>query len=137
MPPPRRTPPWGYAVLAGYLLAMAVLVLWPDGLAVGRVNVLAHDVLQRAGMPAPMTPARWEIVFNVLVCIPPTVLAMVLWPRSRWWWWAALGAGLSLTVELVQWRYLPARSPDLSDIAANTTGAVLGALIGEALRTRL
>jgi VanZ family protein len=38
-------------------------------------------------------------------------------------------------VELVQWRYLPERSPELSDVVANTLGAGAGALLGRRWRS--
>lgn len=121
-------------MLAGYLLGLALLVLWPEGANVTRANVLVTRGLWRLGAPHWMSPAFWQVVNNVLVCVPAGILAMVLWPRSRGWWWVLLAGTLSLGVELVQWRYLPSRTPSVLDVLANTTGAGLGVLIGERLR---
>lgn len=121
-------------MLAGYLLGLAVLVLWPEGANVTRANVLFTRVFWAAGAPRWMSPNFWQLVNNVLVCMPAGALAMVLWPRSRGWWWVLLAGTLSLGVELVQWRYLPARTPSVLDVLANTTGAGLGVVLGVHLR---
>ncbi len=130
----RRVPWWGYVVLAGYLVGLAVLVLWPEGATVTHVNMLVAAGFQRLGAPAWMSPAFWEVVNNILVGVPAGALAMVLWPRSRGWSWILLAAALSLCVELVQWRYLPSRTPSVLDVLANTTGAAVGVAIGAQLR---
>lgn len=130
----RRVPWWGYAVLAGYLVGLAILVMWPEGSTVTRANMLVAGAFRRLGAPDWMSPAFWEVVNNVLVCVPAGALAMVLWPRSRGWSWILLAATLSLCVELVQWRYLPSRTPSVLDILANTAGAGVGVAIGAQLR---
>ncbi|MBA2696817.1 MAG: VanZ family protein [Ornithinimicrobium sp.] len=121
-------------MLAGYLLGLAVLVLWPEGDTVTRGNLLVTRAFLRLGAPEWMSPEFWQLVNNVLVCVPAGALAMVLWPRSRGWWWVLLAGTLSLGVELVQWRYLPARTPSVLDVLANTTGAGLGVILGLHLR---
>lgn len=121
-------------MLAGYLLGLAMLVLWPEGATVTRANGLVAGAFRRLGAPGWMSPAVWETINNVLVCVPAGALAMVLWPRSRGWSWVALAATLSLCVELVQWRYLPSRTPSPLDVLANTAGAALGVAIGAQLR---
>lgn len=121
-------------MLAGYLLGLAMLVLWPEGANVTRVNVLVTRAFWRLGAPAWMSPGFWQVVNNVLVCVPAGALAMVLWLRSRGWWWVLLAGTLSLAVELVQWRYLPSRTPSILDVLANTAGAGLGVWVGLGLR---
>lgn len=129
-----RIPWWGYAVLAGYLVGLAVLVLWPQGADVTRANMLVARGFARLGAPGWMSPEFWQVVNNVLVGVPAGALAMVLWPRSRGWWWVLLAGALSVSVELVQWAYLPARFPSLLDVLANTAGAGLGVLLGALVR---
>jgi glycopeptide antibiotics resistance protein len=52
------------------------------------------------------------------------------WPRILWQEWAVFGLVGAVAVELLQGLLLPDRSADFSDIVANGTGAVLGAVVG-------
>lgn len=132
----RTRPWWAVAILVGYLIGMALLVTWPDAHELGRIHLRLREIYIRLGAPASLSSGFWEFVHNVLLCIPPTAAAMVLWRRSRWWQWSLLGLLLSVGVELVQARYLPGRSPQIEDIVANSLGALIGSLLGAWWRAR-
>ncbi len=134
---PRRVPWWAYAGLAAYLAALLVLVLWPEGSRLFRVQLQLGEWLWTVVPYSWMPFDRLSFVLNVLVAVPAAALAMVVVPRSQWWHWALLAGVLSLGVELVQWRYLPQRSPELADLVANTLGAGAGALLGQRWRPRI
>lgn len=129
-------PLWAYAVLAAYLVAMLLLVTWPDATPLTTVNLWLRALYIRLGAPASLSSGFWEFVHNVLVCLPPTAAAMLLWRRSRWWHWTLVAGVLSVGVELVQARYLADRTPQLDDVAANTLGAMAGSLVGLWWRAR-
>jgi glycopeptide antibiotics resistance protein len=130
-----RAPWWTYAVLVAYLAGLLVLVLWPEGSLLFRLQLQLGEWLWTVVPYSWMPFERLSFVLNALVAVPASALAMVLLPRSRWWHWALLAGVLSVGVELVQWRYLPERSPELSDVVANTLGAGAGALLGRRWRS--
>lgn len=130
-----RAPWWAYAVLVAYLAGLLVLVLWPEGSLLFRLQLQLGEWLWTVVPYSWMPFERLSFVLNALVAVPAAALAMVLLPRSRWWHWALLAGVLSVGVELVQWRYLPERSPELSDVVANTLGAGVGALLGRRWRS--
>lgn len=68
-----------------------------------------------------------ERTSNALMFAP---LGAVLTALTRRWWLAVLIAlVLSAGVELAQAEFLPERTASLSDVIANTSGAVVGALV--------
>lgn len=124
-------PWWAVLLLLGYLVAMAVVVGWPDGWAVNRLIVRIYYDLGAMGMPwGPMGPDDLAMLLNVLICIPPVIAAMHVLPRSPWWLWVVLGFLLSCAVELTQFYSGIGRDGSVVDIALNTTGALIGGLIG-------
>jgi len=67
-----------------------------------------------------------EVIANVLLFVPLGALLVVCLPR-RWWWLAlVIGVSVSGAAELVQAVALPERMASVSDVVANTIGAVIG-----------
>lgn len=122
------------AVLVVYLVGMVMAVGWPDGWAVNRLIVRVHYRVLGLGVPLPWGPDTSAVLLNVLACIPPVALAVVLLPRVRWWWWVLVALLLSVAVELTQG--LIGRRTEVSDVVANTVGALLGGLLGDVLLRR-
>ncbi|NYG54707.1 VanZ family protein [Nocardioides perillae] len=92
------------------------------------------EALRSVGVPEGLTtPARAELVANVLVVTPLPVLAAAARLRraGRWGWrhWTAWAFVASLSVEAVQALVLPARSATHVDVVANTTGGLLGGVL--------
>lgn len=123
--------------LAAYLLGLMFMLLVPwgdvpswslDHLARVAAHLGAPDVL--------LGPTRVEFGANVLVIVPVVVAAAWLLPRVRWSEWTAYGFIASLGVEAVQALVLSGRLATFSDVVANTTGALIGAVIGSALHQR-
>ncbi|MBX3146613.1 MAG: VanZ family protein [Gemmatimonadales bacterium] len=73
-----------------------------------------------------------DVVQNIALFVP---LGFVVAFAGRWQP-VLIGAGLSLSVELLQ-QLLPARSPSLIDLVTNTLGAGLGGLVYQAIRRTL
>lgn len=126
------------AVLLGvYVVLLLVALFSPSnsqqsGMVVWLSHVLAHlDVPWRY-----RTFDRLEVVMNVLIIAPVTFLGSILRPSYSWRDWTALGFVLSGLVELAQGLLLSGRQASFSDVVANTSGALLGALVFLALSSR-
>lgn len=121
-------------VLVAYAGVGTVLLLWPDGWALNRINVDVYVFLRRNGGPQWATPEDVAVALNCLIFIPVGAFLSLALPRLRWWHVGAAGFGLSLAVEVAQWTLLPGRSPEVVDLVANTLGAALGAVIVAVIR---
>ena len=68
-------------------------------------------------------------LLNVLLFVPLGFLLPVLWKRFRSFLWTGLfGLSFSLAIELLQ--LLTLRATDVNDLMTNTTGTILGWLLG-------
>ena len=125
----------GLAVV--YVLFLAFTVFWPSAeYATGTVDV-ATDFLHSLGAPGWITDSWMQFLANIVLFIPLSLLGSVLLDRWGWRFWLGAGFAASACIELAQLIFLGGRSPTLLDVLANTLGAVAGALIAVALRTRL
>jgi glycopeptide antibiotics resistance protein len=112
-------------------LAVITITFWPTPvdrpfhLAIGRVLATLH----RHGLPHWVTYAAIESASNVVMFVPIGALIAILVRRSLWWVSGVLGLLASVCIELSQLIFLPARYASLGDIAANTSGALLGGVI--------
>ncbi|MBW8172589.1 VanZ family protein [Ornithinimicrobium sp. Arc0846-15] len=122
------------AALVAYTGVGAVLLLWPNGWTLNRINVDVYVFLRGNGGPLWATPEDVAVALNCLIFIPAGAFLSLALPRLRWWHVAAAGFGLSLSVEVAQWALLPGRSPEVIDLVANTLGAALGAVIVAGVR---
>lgn len=114
-------------VLLLYPLAAGALLLTSDGWAVNRLNVRIWYALTGAvGLREQIPPEMFAALANVALFVPFFAALAVLVPA---WWWVAVGAGLSIAVELYQGE-IGTREQDLADILANTAGAALGVGLG-------
>jgi VanZ family protein len=123
----------GVVVLAG-VLVVALLPSRVDG-GVERPIRAFIDQLQAGGAPAWVNYDLVDFVANIGFFVPIGLIAALLLPRRVWWLAIPIGLGLSTALELGQALFLPERYASVTDVLANTLGAVLGALIGMALRT--
>jgi len=123
-------------VLTAYVVGLAALLLWPSGTDINRLNVDLYVFLLRRGAPHWLTPPWYAAALNVLLLAPLTCVATLVVERVPWWVWALAGGLLSLAVEAAQATLVPGRVASWADVAANTAGAVLGALVGLWLRRR-
>lgn len=121
----------GAAVLAG-ALAIGLLPTRVDG-GVERPIRAFIDSLQAAGAPAWVNYDLVDFVANIGFFVPIGLIAALLLPWRLWWLAIPIGAALSGALELGQALFLPQRYASLTDILANTLGAVVGALIAAAI----
>jgi len=77
-----------------------------------------------------------EIAANVLLFVPLGVLVARILGVRLWWGGVVAGFLLSVLIELCQSAFLPARFPSIADVAANTLGATLGAVLALLLMLR-
>jgi len=123
-----RTRIWAWRALGAIVVGVVLITFWPTPvdkpfhLALGRLIATLH----RHGMPHWITYSVVEFSANIVLFVPVGVLiALLAWP-SLWWVSGLLGLVASLTIELTQSLFLPMRFASVGDIAANTTGALLG-----------
>lgn len=112
------------AVAGGYLVALGLIAFWPS-----RVSAPFNDELHWLERWIPGSFATLEFSANTALFIPVGLLLGLLLPRTLWWAVGLAGLGASFGIEFGQALLLPARVASLSDIIANTAGAVLGLVI--------
>lgn len=113
------------------LAAIAVLTLGrPLDPQVERLNLIPfRDLLWAVGGQVEPAVAVTELVANVLLFVPLGLALAVRHPRASTWWIAGIAAAVSLAVEGAQAIMNTGRLADITDVLANTTGAVLGAAL--------
>jgi VanZ family protein len=133
--PTQRAAGWG---LIAYVFLVGLLSLWPTPVDRDGAALLLKGLrkLHRWGVPTWVDYGFVESASNVLLFVP--LGALVVWLLGRRYWWAGPAAGILLSSlgELAQFFFLPARYPTLADVAANTLGATLGALLSLLAMTR-
>jgi len=112
-----------------YLAVLAVLVLDPSQEAPGQSLSLVSRVLDAVGLSVPVGSSSLEVASNVALFVPWGLLGLLLWPWLRVLGWTGAGAVVSVSIELSQLLFLPDRFATVSDLGANTAGALFGAVI--------
>ncbi|WP_341955050.1 VanZ family protein [Microbacterium sp. LWH13-1.2] len=130
-PPPRRLTR-GIAIVLGipFLAGLALLTLTPARVEETMPNLLdlVLSAAHRLGWES-LDFTRLEIIANVLVFVPVGILAFVLVPRRLWPLAVILGPALSLSIEIAQRVALPHRAATVTDVIANSGGALIGVFI--------
>lgn len=126
-----------WLALAITAAAILVITFWPTP-----VDAQAHDGLQKAlttlhevGVPKAVDYNFVEVSSNGIMFLPLGALIAMLLPLRRWWIAILVGCATSSLIELIQLLFLPQRFASLTDIAANTTGALVGAAVVAAIRS--
>lgn len=135
---------WGIRRVAAVLLvtyigAAAAIVLWPTPVDGGLKSQLKGAILQLqdAGAPHFVNYGFIESAANVVFFVPLGVLVTVMLARSKWWVAPLVGSTLSTAAEVAQLLFLPHRFATLADVAANTSGAIIGTVAVLAARGTL
>ena len=107
--------PWTRAALVAWVLVILAVTVLPRWWA---------EAADAAARPTPTSEDYYDVVGNIALFVPlgaGLALLRLPWRRA-----VALGAALSVAIELVQ--LLPAldRASQWHDVAANTGGAALG-----------
>lgn len=122
--------------LALYLLLVFAVTMSPtpidQGYEASIDRVLA--VLHRNGVPDWFGYNKLEFSANVAMFIPIGFLVALAMPARVWWISLLLCPGLSVSIELIQGAVLTQRFSTISDVAANTLGALVGITAAIALR---
>ena len=114
-----------------YFVALAAIVFWPSPVDRPIDGALMQVIqwLHGHGLPQWFIGYRKvEFAANILMFVPFGVIIAVRLHRKFWWVAVAAAAMLSSLIELAQAMLLPERVPAWSDIVANTSGALIGAL---------
>lgn len=125
------TPRLWRAVLASFLAILALVGFWPspvDQPLQGQIAELL-SFMHTLGIPFWIGYKFVEASANVALFVPLGVLAALAFPRTRWWQIGAFGLLISGFMELGQLLFLQYRFPSPLDLATNTAGCVLGALL--------
>lgn len=126
-----------WIVFGLYLIGVLGLTMWPN-LAHTEVPHWAHLTLNWLNVHGiAMTFSQLERFANILMFFPFGLLSALLLSHHKFHWHIAhrsllvIGAGIlfSALIETVQ-RVIPGRVSDPGDILMNSSGALLGALIG-------
>ncbi|QNA93319.1 MULTISPECIES: VanZ family protein [unclassified Microbacterium] len=128
LPPPRRfTRVWALVLAVPFLAGLAALTLTPSRIEQTMPNLLdvVLGVAHRLGWSS-LDFTRLEIIANILVFVPVGILAFVLLPRRVWLLALLAGPVLSVAIETAQRVALPHRAATVTDVLANSAGAVAG-----------
>lgn len=123
-------------ILAGYLVALAAVLGWPTPVDAGIDGTLLQVLgwLHGAGLPGWIGYDQVEVAANIALFVPVGLLTALELRRRPWWVAGLAGCGLSVLAELAQALLRPDRFATVQDVIANTTGALIGAVISVALR---
>lgn len=136
---PRRGAATARVALVGYLLFVGFTVWLPASVSskvTGLVGVMARWVAEAGIASYQQSAVVLEILANVALFVPVGLLLPFAWPRLRLWQVTLAGGLLSVVIETVQ-GLMPSRFPTISDVIANTTGTILGAVVATVLLASL
>lgn len=123
-------------LLVPYAIALALVVWLPAeqaGRVTGIVLRIARSLAYRTDIPLVYTYTVLEFVANIVLFIPFGLLLALAWSRLKTWHLAVLGLVTSGVIEVVQ-LFLSTRFSTISDLIANTAGAVVGCLVVHLIR---
>ena len=127
--------------LSGIALALCVGVvllatMWPAPIDAGFSSTITRflDVLHRNGIPEWFGYNKLEFSANILMFLPLGFLVTMILPAKTWWLALLMCPLLSVSIELTQGALLAARFATVSDVIANSSGALLGILFAVILR---
>lgn len=121
-------------VTFAYLGFVAWLTLTPDLAERDEWSLVLRvvDRLQRVEELSWLTYDRAEALANVALFVPVGLFFLLLVGTRFWWVAFGLGIAMTLAIETAQ-RSIPGRVPDARDLLTNTTGTVIGVVVGVVL----
>ncbi|MBC7725580.1 MAG: VanZ family protein [Burkholderiaceae bacterium] len=127
------------ALLVVYAAVVLTATMWPTPIDRGRSASIGSflDRLHGWGLPGWFDYSTLEASANVAMFVPLALLLTLLLPTRAWWVVLLACPFLSVTIELTQLAVLPARFATISDVIANSTGAVIGVAAALVLRGAL
>jgi glycopeptide antibiotics resistance protein len=137
MPAKSKTRVWlGGLALVAYVIVVLLATMWPSPLDQGYEASIQKflEVLHRTGVPEWFGYNKLEFSANVLMFVPLGFLTALMLPTKLWWLALVLCPGLSVAIEFTQSALLSSRFATLSDVIANSIGAVIGIFFAVLLR---
>jgi glycopeptide antibiotics resistance protein len=87
------------------------------------------DFFQAHAVTDWITYDRLEFISNVAMFVPIGLFFLLLFGRRQWWLAILVGFVMTLGIEAAQ-LYIPGRVSDIRDVVSNTTGAIVGVVLG-------
>lgn len=130
--------PWRW-VLVAMLVPLAFVAFWPSPIDQPVQGDLARLLryLHAHGIPRWVDYKFVEATANVLLFVPVGFVATLAFTKKYWWQVGAFGLIVSGCMELGQLQFLDNRFASPMDLATNTGGAVIGAILAKAAIKRL
>ncbi|MDQ0922266.1 glycopeptide antibiotics resistance protein [Pseudarthrobacter sp. W1I19] len=125
-------------VLIAMLGSLALIAYWPtpvDQPVHSQITSILN-FLHRHGIPADFTYRFMEASANVALFVPFGLICTFAFPKWPWWGVGASGLLISGCMELGQLLFLYGRFASPTDLATNTAGTVVGAIIAVAVLKR-
>lgn len=118
-------------LLAVVAVVVVAILLWPTRPAAGAQNWMAawFERLHREGLPRWLGFNTIESAANVIMFLPLGLLTVLAWPRVPWWVPAIGWLLFSAAAEITQASLEPDRVGDWRDVAANSSGALIGTVL--------
>jgi VanZ family protein len=134
-----------YATVAVMAIGMGVVLLWPTHVDAAQGKVIG-PTLSRLGSSIDayiqaqlhvhttigsryLSYNTWEFLGNVSLFFPIACVAVIILGRPWWQLVALMGVLTTIAIEFTQ-SFLPDRTADIRDVAANTIGTLMGAALG-------
>ncbi|HWU60067.1 MAG TPA: VanZ family protein [Microbacteriaceae bacterium] len=115
-------------ILTAFVAVILAITFWPtpvdrpfDAQLMRILGTLHH-----AGVATWVDYSFVERLSNAIMFVPLGVLIALYFRRQLWWLSVALPFVLSVCIELGQGLFLPERTASVSDVIANTFGALIG-----------
>ncbi|MDM7886164.1 VanZ family protein [Curtobacterium citri] len=127
-----RTRRVAWTLAAAYGLVVVLVATAGSPVDGGAYPTLVRAIAagQRLGAPGWLGYDAVEFTANVLFFVPFGFFVLLLFGARAWWVGMLGGFVASCAIETVQALFLPARFASVDDVLANTSGAVLGVLVG-------
>ncbi len=121
--------------LSGSALALSFAIvmlatMWPTPLDAGFAGSIDKllGVLHRNGVPHWFGYNKLEFSANILMFVPLGFLLAMLLSARVWWLALLICPAISICIELTQAAALAARFATTTDVASNSTGALIGVI---------
>lgn len=127
-----------HPVLSVITLAYLAVVAWvtlgpqPDFGAKNSAVMRVLDVLWEHPATQWVTYDGVEFTANIAMFLPIGLFFLLLFGRRRWWLAIGIPFLMTLSIETAQ-IWIPGRVSDIRDVISNTTGAIIGVLLGLAI----
>ncbi|MGN6126305.1 MAG: VanZ family protein [Humibacter sp.] len=126
-----RRHPFLSVVTLAYLGVVGWVTLGPQPDFGGKNSVVMRvlDILWEHTATAWVTYDGVEFTANIMMFLPIGLFFLLLFGRGRWWLAIGIPFLMTLGIETAQ-IWIPGRVSDIRDVISNTTGAIIGVLIG-------